>query len=160
MANKLSNNAVKAKTSGTWGYNTPYRYRIYPMPRSAHSVSPPIMLIVGTIYLESGYEVYDSENSTSNFIYSSRTVNALESLAAAVQCSRPLLLEGETCSGKNALIRELAYMCKRKLIVMSMTHETETIRQWLPIPMTVQAGKRRESFYKFCHKILHFIFAV
>ena len=124
------------------------------------SVSP--MVRVGTIYLESGNEVNDSESSSSDFIYTPRTVNALESLAAAVQCSRPVLLEGDTCSGKNALIRELAYLCKRKLIVMSMTHETETstlIGQWLPIPMTVQAGKRRGSFYKYCHKILQFIFA-
>ena len=124
------------------------------------SVSP--MVRIGTIYLESGNEVIDSGTATSDFIYTPRTVNVLESLAAAVQCSRPVLLEGDTCSGKNALIRELAYLCKRKLIVMSMTHETETstlIGQWLPIPMTVQAGKREGSFNKYCHKILQFIFA-
>jgi MoxR-like ATPase len=125
-------------------------------------VSVPPMVRIGIIYLESGGTVSeDAEDRTTDFVYTPRSVDVLESLAAAVQCSRPVLLEGDTCSGKSALVRELAQLCRRRLTVLSMTHETETstlIGQWLPIPLKVQAGRRRGSFHKFCHQVLQFLF--
>lgn len=63
-------------------------------------------------------------------------------LAAAAQSKRAVLLEGDTCSRKTCLVRELARITRHKLIVIAMTESTETsdiIGQWLP--MTVSDGK-------------------
>lgn len=51
-------------------------------------------------------------------------VARLEQLGAATQSGRAVLLEGETCSGKTALVTELARLAQRQLVVVSLTAET------------------------------------
>jgi MoxR-like ATPase len=40
------------------------------------------------------------------------------------QSKHPVLLEGETCSGKTALVVELARLAQRRLVVVSLSAET------------------------------------
>lgn len=54
-----------------------------------------------------------------------RTLEALQILATGVQSHRGILLEGPTCSGKTALVKELARLCRRRLLVLSMNEDTE-----------------------------------
>jgi midasin len=53
-----------------------------------------------------------------------------------------MLLEGETCSGKTALVQELARVCDKKLNVIPLSHETDTdlIGQWLPVQHNKQSS--------------------
>jgi MoxR-like ATPase len=108
------------------------------MVRDEIDASLPGLIRIGTVYLETGSE---TEQSGVRLVHTARTISQLEALAAAVQARRPVLLEGDTCSGKTALVREIAHLCKRKLTVMSLTHETETsdlIGQWLPMKPEAQ----------------------
>lgn len=57
-------------------------------------------------------------------MHSPATVERLETLAAACQSRCAVLLEGDTCSGKTALVQELARLAGRRLVVVSMTAET------------------------------------
>lgn len=99
--------------------------------------SVPGMVRIGTVYLTQGTcEGSGADVSTPTcLVHSPDTVERLEALAAAVQSRRAVLLEGDTCSGKTALVKELARLCKRRLVVLPMTHDIETsdlIGQWLP----------------------------
>lgn len=101
------------------------------------------MIKIGTIYLSQG-----KQNNTSKvtLIHTQQTLELLESIASVAaqestdaektdQNNRAVLLEGATCSGKTALVKELARLAKNKLVVVSMTNDTEAsdlIGQWLP----------------------------
>jgi MoxR-like ATPase len=102
--------------------------------------SVPGLLRIGAAYLDSGCHEDDLGDG---LVHTPAVVARLEALAAAVAAARPVLLEGETCSGKSALVEELARLAKRKLVVLSMTHETETsdlIGQWLPVDAAKRAA--------------------
>jgi MoxR-like ATPase len=44
----------------------------------------------------------------------------LEMLAAAAQSKRAVLLEGDTCSRKTGLVRELARITRHELVIIQM----------------------------------------
>ena len=98
---------------------------------------------IGSIYLTQGQASSDAPPLKHTPI----TVRQLEMLAAAAQSKRAVLLEGDTCSRKTALVRELSRITRHKLIVLPMTEATETsdiIGQWLPV--TTSEGKSSWSF--------------
>lgn len=109
--------------------------------------SVPGMVRIGTVYLTKGtYEVTGAHLSTpTHLVHSPDTIERLEALSAAVQSRRAVLLEGDTCSGNTALVKELSRLCKRRLVVVSLTRDTETsdlIGQWLPsTPQSQEANK-------------------
>ena len=89
------------------------------------------MIRIGSIHLRKATTCLIN---TSNLIHSKETVKQLELLAAACQSKRAVLLEGETCSKKTALVQELAYLTKNKLLIISLNQDTETsdlIGQWV-----------------------------
>ncbi|KAL3933399.1 MAG: hypothetical protein SGPRY_000294, partial [Prymnesium sp.] len=95
--------------------------------------SVPGILQIGAIFMK----VDSSGQSRSALVSTPRTVMTLEVLAAAVQSNpaRSVLLEGETCSAKTAVVLELARLCDKKITLLPMTHEIETsdlLGQWLP----------------------------
>ena len=89
---------------------------------------------IGNVYFQRGQSIADEHLATSDaLVHTPQTVQQLQSLAAAVQSARPVLLEGQTCSGKSALIRELAQLCGMQLVVLSFNSDTESgdfIGQW------------------------------
>jgi MoxR-like ATPase len=93
---------------------------------------------IGSIYMTQGNAFSDA----SQLEHTKVTMTQLEMLAAAAQSQRAVLLEGDTCSRKTALVRELARITRHELIILPMNEDTETsdiIGQWLP--MTAKDGK-------------------
>jgi len=87
---------------------------------------------IGSIYMTQGEAISDAVALKHTPI----TVRQLEMLAAAAQSKRAVLVEGDTCSRKTCLVRELARITRHKLVVLPMNEETETsdlIGQWLPV---------------------------
>lgn len=75
-------------------------------------------------------------NNIQNLILTPETNKQLELLAIAMQSKRAVLLEGDTCSRKTSLVRELARLTNNKLIIIPMHQDIETsdlIGQWIPI---------------------------
>lgn len=67
----------------------------------------------------------------------------LETLGAACNSRRMVLLEGETATGKSELVRTLAKLCSHKLIVVPLTADTEVgdlVGQWLPRAQSATTG--------------------
>eukprot|EP00936_MAST-01D_sp_MAST-1D-sp1_P000599 g599.t1 len=96
---------------------------------------------IGSTYLPTAMSRYDVTHRA-RLILTPKTIEQLELIAAASQSGLPTLLEGDTCAGKTALIKQLAFLCKRKLVVVSMTHETETtdlLGQWMPSNSAINA---------------------
>ena len=94
---------------------------------------------IGSIYMTQGKALHLSNALTLEL--TKRTVLQLEMLAAAAQSKRAVLLEGDTCSRKTALVQELARITRHELLMISMNEDTETsdlIGQWLP--MTAEDG--------------------
>ena len=87
---------------------------------------------IGSIYFRKGMSGLMNK---STLIHSKETVKQLELLAAACQSKRAVLLEGDTCSKKTALVQELANLTKNKLVSISLSQDTEAsdlIGQWVP----------------------------
>jgi MoxR-like ATPase len=94
---------------------------------------------IRSIYMTQGKALHLSNAATLEL--TKRTVSQLEMLAAAAQSKRAVLLEGDTCSRKTALVQELARITRHELLIISMNEDTETsdlIGQWLP--MTAEDG--------------------
>lgn len=112
--------------------------------------SVPGMVRIGTVYLTAGTcEALEAGPSTPIcLVHSPDTIERLEALSAAVQSRRAVLLEGDTCSRKTALVKELARLCKRRLVVIPMTHDIETsdlIGQWLPSTAVSQEASKLDG---------------
>ncbi len=89
---------------------------------------------IGAVYMRTGGYVAEGDASVESLVHTESTVAQLSMLAAASQSKRPVLLEGE-CAGKTALVRELARLTQRRLVLISMNESMETsdlIGQWLP----------------------------
>ena len=86
---------------------------------------------IGRIYLNK------NPNRASNgfLVHTRETVAQLELLAAASQSAGTVLLEGPTCSRKTCLVKELAALTGRPLLLLSLHREYEVsdlTGQWLP----------------------------
>lgn len=55
------------------------------------------------------------------------TCRRLEMLATACQSGRTVCVEGDTGSGKSALVQELARLAGRRLLIVPMTAETGNV---------------------------------
>eukprot|EP00961_Rhodomonas_salina_P136391 1835103-Rhodomonas_salina.1 len=87
---------------------------------------------IGSIYMKRG----KAGGKASPLEHTPSTVQQLQMLAAAAQSRRAVLLEGDTCSRKTALVRELARLTKHDLVIIPMHEDIDTadlIGQWLPV---------------------------
>jgi len=94
-------------------------------------LSSPAFIRVGSIYLER----QDFENPFPPLVHTRCTIQQLEILAASCQSKRAVLLEGDTCSRKTALVCELARLTRHELVVIPMNHDVDTsdlLGKWLP----------------------------
>ena len=86
---------------------------------------------IGRVYLNKN----PNRASNGSLVHTKETVEQLELLAAASQSTRTVLLEGPTCSRKTCLVKELAVLTGRPLLLLSLHREYEVsdlIGQWLP----------------------------
>lgn len=69
----------------------------------------------------------DAPNSASvSFVHTGSTVRTLEQIARAVSVEEPVLLVGETGTGKTTVVQELATMLGKKLHVFNMNQNTDS----------------------------------
>eukprot|EP01038_Epipyxis_sp_PR26KG_P004737 gene4737-6644_t len=96
---------------------------------------------VGAVYLKKGKYYNDNAEDynmqrLSPLSQTSSMCQQMQVIASATQSRRPVLLEGDTCSGKTALIRELARLSNQELVLIPLNQDIETselIGQWLQI---------------------------
>ncbi|GMH42187.1 hypothetical protein BSKO_10106 [Bryopsis sp. KO-2023] len=90
---------------------------------------------IGSVYLAVKEDVFRDQNE-GGLVHSSNTIKELEILAMGCQSKRTVLLQGDTCSKKTALVRELARLGGRQLLTISLHQNFETadlIGQWMPL---------------------------
>ena len=90
-------------------------------------------------YLCSYFARGSFENSLPPLVHTPETIKQLELLAASCQSKRAVLLEGDTCSKKSALVCELARLTRNELVVIPLNQDVETsdlLGQWLPVKAT------------------------
>jgi hypothetical protein len=100
------------------------------------------MVRIGAVYMRKGEHVV-SDEAAHSFTHTAAAVTVLEKLAAAAQSKRAVLLEGDTASGKSSCVHELARVCNRELVCVSLTADTETadlMGQWLPCSQSAAGG--------------------
>ncbi|CAF3786308.1 unnamed protein product [Rotaria socialis] len=97
-------------------------------------MSSPAVVRIGSIYIKTGSEE-PSTTANINLIHTKKTISQLESLAAACQSKRTILLEGDICTRKTTLVIELARITRHRLIIIPLHENYETtdlIGSWLP----------------------------
>ena len=111
---------------------------------------------IGFVYLAKGR----TESTIPPLVRTIQLKEQLQVLGCAVASGRAVVLEGETCSRKTALVYELARLCQRRLHVFSLTTEAETdilIGRWVPFkPVFALQKLVKESLAEF-EKMLGFI---
>ena len=78
---------------------------------------------IGNVVLPLSSQLPDSPMTA--FVHTQNGINNLQYLATATRSKRGILLEGPPCSAKTSLVKELAKLCGRKLVVISMNEDTE-----------------------------------
>ncbi|GMH42204.1 hypothetical protein BSKO_10123 [Bryopsis sp. KO-2023] len=90
---------------------------------------------IGSVYLAIKKDASRQQNE-GRLVHSFNTIKELEILAMGCQSKRTVLLQGDTCSKKTALVRELARLGGRQLLTVSLHQNFETadlIGQWMPL---------------------------
>ncbi|CAF3432646.1 unnamed protein product [Rotaria socialis] len=96
-------------------------------------------------------------------IHSQRTLEKLQLLAAATVSKATVLIEGGDCSGKTALVCELARICGRRLLVLNLNHETTTsdlLGSWTVINKHSYEKRRKHISEQLLSDIVRFALAV
>lgn len=92
---------------------------------------------IGSVFIVRGTEspLTAGGGDDDALVHDSTTVACLEELATASVSALAVLLDGGPAARKTAIVRELARLARRKLVVISLSHDTEVselIGQWLP----------------------------
>lgn len=112
----------------------------------------PLCFTVGRITLNR--EQLDEEIEKPNFAFTRHSLTLLESLAVCVSQAEPVLLVGETGTGKTSAVQYLATLCNRALVVINMSQQsdsTDLIGGFKPMEMKQLVAPVREEYEKlFC----------
>lgn len=96
-----------------------------------------------------GYSRRMFTEKTQNFATTSHGLRLLEQIALGVECAEPLLLVGETGTGKTTIIQYLANLVHRKLVVINISQQMEAsdlIGGFKPLDAKMLAGNLLEEF--------------
>ena len=96
-------------------------------------------------------------------VHSQHTLEKLQLLAAATVSKATVLIEGGDCSGKTAIVCELARICGRRLIVLNLNHETTTsdlLGSWSVINKHSCEKRRKQNSKQLLSDIVRFTLAV
>ncbi|CAF3100875.1 unnamed protein product, partial [Rotaria sp. Silwood2] len=114
---------------------------------------------LGFIYIEKK----QFQSTYRSLIHSQRTLEKLQILAAATVSKATVLIEGGDCSGKTAIVCELARVCGRRLIVLNLNHETTTsdlLGSWTVINKHSYEKRRKQNSQQFFNYFVRFALAV
>lgn len=92
-------------------------------------------------------------------IHSPRTLEKLQLLAAATVSKATVLIEGDDCSGKTAIVCELARVCGRQLIILNLNHETTTsdlLGSWAAVNKHSYQNRRKQNSQQLLTSIVRF----
>ncbi len=92
-------------------------------------------------------------------VHSQRTLEKLQLLAAAAVSKATVLIEGDDCAGKTAIICELARVCGRRLLVLNLNHETTTsdlLGSWTVINKQSYEQRRKQNSQQFFNDVVRF----
>ena len=110
---------------------------------------------IGCVYMDRT----EGLSSSGSLVHSEKTVKQLSLLASACESKRTVLLEGGTCSKKTALVRELALLTGRPLLILSLHRDSEVsnlIGQWLPLsPKTISEKLKLNIYFLRDEMLLH-----
>ena len=107
----------------------------------------PLCFKVGRITLNR--EEVREQIEKANFAFTRHSLILLESLAVCVSQNEPVLLVGETGTGKTSAIQYLASLCNRALVVVNMSQQsdsTDLIGGFKPMEMKQLVAPVREEF--------------
>lgn len=107
----------------------------------------PLCFTVGRITLNR--DQVDDELKKFNFAFTRHSLTLLESLAACVSQTEPVLLVGETGTGKTSAVQYLASLCNRALVVINMSQQsdaTDLIGGFKPMEIKQLVMPLREEF--------------
>lgn len=108
-------------------------------------------LKIGRATLEMTRAVTNSRRLDSNFATTGQSLRLLEEICAATANREPLLLVGETGTGKTTTVQHLAALSNRKLIVLNISQQMEIgdlIGSVKPVDARALAGSLIEDFYE------------
>lgn len=89
--------------------------------------------------------------SNAHFAFTRHSLTLLESIAVCVSQNEPVLLVGETGTGKTSVVQHLASLCGRSLRVVNMSQQsdsTDLIGGFKPMEMKQLVTPVREEFEK------------
>ncbi len=75
---------------------------------------------------ENKYDISNNLSISQTFAYTMHDLRLLQRVAGCVNMNEPVLLVGETGSGKTTSVQQLAYILKKKLIVQNLSLSTDT----------------------------------
>ncbi|ODV63681.1 AAA family ATPase midasin [Ascoidea rubescens DSM 1968] len=87
-----------------------------------------LTLSIGRAYLEkyNSYQINNKNIDDSSFAFTNHSLKLMEQIAVAVQMVEPILLVGETGTGKTTVVQQLAKLINKNIIVINVSQQTET----------------------------------
>lgn len=88
---------------------------------------------------------------SNNYATTKQAIRLMEKIGVCIRMSEPVLLTGETGTGKTSIIQHLARLMGRKLVVHNLNQQTDSsdfIGGFRPVDVRVIAGDLREKFQK------------
>lgn len=116
---------------------------------SAQSPSQ-VVLPIGRTYIRPR-KSSKPKSSKRPFALTRPSLKLLEKLAVCVELSEPVLMVGETGTGKTAAVSELARLANQELITLNMSSQTEVdelVGGWKPITGDSQAQSKLINFFE------------
>lgn len=115
----------------------------------------PEMLTVGRVSLPRQFDSNSkSRESVTNFAHTKHSLVLLERVAACIKQEEPILLVGETGTGKTSSVQNLATLCGCTLKVINMSQQSDSsdlLGGFKPVEMKQIVAPVRESFEElFC----------
>ena len=107
----------------------------------------PLSITIGRITLNR--EQVNKQVEKPTFAFTRHSLRLLESLAVCVSQTEPVLLVGETGTGKTSAIQYLATLCNRALLVVNMSQQsdsTDLIGGFKPMEMKHMVAPVRNEF--------------
>lgn len=114
-------------------------------------------VIIGRAHLErrpvtsSAARNIDAELSSTKFALTQPTLKLMEEIAVGIQHIEPVLLVGETGTGKTTVVQHIAKMARRKLVVINVSQQVETgdlVGGYKPVDARQLAGPLLDEFYE------------
>jgi MoxR-like ATPase len=115
---------------------------------------------VGAVYLRKGSTFPTQRFHLASIYETPGMCRQMQILASAAQCSRPVLIEGDTCSAKTSLIWHLADLCNQEIVTISLNHDTETselVGQWLPLQLKSSSHPDFHRVHELYHEVVKFL---